>query len=148
MSRYPDNWCKIFKKTDLLSQKWREFGEFWPKLSKISKMFAFTGSYCTKYLMFVLKKVQRSYFSWHWRVMWNLKKNWLVVWKMTWEIWVIFTTALQSVKIGILMGSFCSKQKIYEPKIYRGIMYHENEEWCKVWRGTDMSFQNWHGEFD
>ena len=25
------------------------------------------------------KKVQRSYLSWHWRVMLNLKKNWLVV---------------------------------------------------------------------
>ena len=33
------------------------------------------------------KKVQRSYISWHWRVMQNLKKNWLVVWKMTWGIW-------------------------------------------------------------
>ena len=36
------------------------------------------------------KKVQRSYISWHWRVMQNLKKNWLVVWKMTWGIWQIF----------------------------------------------------------
>ena len=53
------------------------------------------------------KKVQRSYLSWHWRVMQNLKKNWLVVWKMTWEIWQIFTRALESVKISILMGSFC-----------------------------------------
>ena len=34
---------------------------------------------------FQLKKVQRSYVSWHWRVMQNLKKIWLVVWKMTWE---------------------------------------------------------------
>ena len=52
------------------------------------------------------KKVQRSYLSWHWRVMQNLKKNWLVVWKMTWEIWQIFTRALESVKIGTLIGSF------------------------------------------
>ena len=29
------------------------------------------------------KKVQRSYLSWHRRVMQNLMKNWLVVWKMT-----------------------------------------------------------------
>ena len=27
------------------------------------------------------KKVQRSYLLWQWRVMHNLKKNWLVVWK-------------------------------------------------------------------
>ena len=52
------------------------------------------------------KKVQRSYLSWHWRVMQNLKKNWLVVWKMTWKI---FTRALESVKIGTLMGSFNPK---------------------------------------
>ena len=32
------------------------------------------------------KKVQRSYLSWHWRVMQNVKKSWLVVWKMAWGI--------------------------------------------------------------
>ena len=29
-------------------------------------------------------------------------------------IWQIFTRALESVKTGTLMGSFCPKQKIYE----------------------------------
>ena len=37
---------------------------------------------------------------------------------------------------------------MYELKIYRRVMCHENEEWCKVWRGIDLSFQNWHEEFD
>ena len=42
-------------------------------------------------------KVQRSYISWHWRAMQNLKKNWLVIWKMTWGIWQIFIrTTLKS----------------------------------------------------
>ena len=27
-------------------------------------------------------------------------------------------------------------------------MYHDNEEWCKIWRGIDLSFQNWHKVFD
>ena len=27
-------------------------------------------------------------------------------------------------------------------------MYHDNEEWCKIWKGTDLSFQNCHKEFD
>ena len=67
------------------------------------------------------RKAQRSYLSWHWRVMQNLKKNWLVVWKMTWGIWQIFTRALESVKIGTLMGFFCPKYKMYELKIYRGV---------------------------
>ena len=25
-------------------------------------------------------------------------------------------------------------------------MCHGNEEWCKIWRGLDLSVQNWHGE--
>ena len=86
------------------------------------------------------KKVQRSYLSWHLRVMQNLKKNWLVVWKMKWKIWQIFTRALESFKIGTLIASFCPKEKMYELKIYRGIMCHNNEERHKNWRGNDLSF--------
>ena len=37
---------------------------------------------------------------------------------------------------------------MYELKIYRGVLYHENEEWYKVWRGIDLSVQNWHEKFD
>ena len=53
------------------------------------------------------KKVQRRYLSWHWRVMQNLNKTCLVVWKMTWGISQIFTRTLAKVKIGTLMESFC-----------------------------------------
>ena len=77
----------------------------------------------------------------------NLKKNWLLVWKMT-GIWQIFTRALESLKIGILIGSFNPKLKKYELKIHRGVICHDNEEWCKIWRGIDLSVQNWHEEFD
>ena len=27
-------------------------------------------------------------------------------------------------------------------------MCHDDEEWCKTWRGTEMSFQNWNEEFN
>ena len=27
-------------------------------------------------------------------------------------------------------------------------MWHDNKEWCKNWRGIDLSVQNWHEEFD
>ena len=37
-------------------------------------------------------------------------------------------TMFESLKIGILMGSFYPKQKIYELKIYRGVLCHDNEE--------------------
>ena len=37
---------------------------------------------------------------------------------------------------------------MYELKIYREVMCHENEEWCKIWRRIDFSVQNWHEEFE
>ena len=37
---------------------------------------------------------------------------------------------------------------MYKLKIYRGVIYHDNEEWCKIWRVIDLSVQNWHEEFD
>ena len=94
------------------------------------------------------KKVHRSYLLWHWRMMQNLKKNWLVVWKMTGAIWQIFTRVLKSLTIETLMGSFYPKQKIYEIKIYREVTCLDNEVRCKIWRRIDMWFQNWIEEFD
>ena len=94
------------------------------------------------------KKIQRSYILWHWKVMQNLNKNWITVWKMTGGIWQIFTGVLESFKIGTLMISFYPKQKMYELKIYRWVICHDNEEWCKIWRGNDLLFQNWHQEID
>ena len=37
--------------------------------------------------------------KWQWRVMLNLKKIWLLVSNMTWEIWWIFTQPFKSLKI-------------------------------------------------
>ena len=43
----------------------------------------------------------------------------------------MFTTALESVKIATLMGSFYPKQKMYELKIQRGVVCHDNENDAK-----------------
>ena len=106
-SRYTEEWCKIWGKTDLF-QKWQEFGQFWSEHSSLENLH-FDRSLSWKIYNVWPKKVQRSYLSWHWEVMQNLKKDWRVVWKMAWEIWNIFTRTLGSVKIGTLMGSFCPK---------------------------------------
>ena len=45
-----------------------------------------------------------------------------------WQIWQIFTRALESVKNGTFMGLFCPKQKICKFKIYRVVMCLDNEE--------------------
>ena len=86
MSQDPEDWCKIWIKTDLLLQKWQECGEIWPKHSKVSNICIFICSYCAKYLMFDLKK-------------------------------------------------------------YGGVIFHDTEEWCKIWRKTDLLLEKWHEEF-
>ena len=52
--------------------------------------------------------------------------------------WQIFTRALESLKIGILMGSFHPKLKKYDLKIHRRVICHGNEEWRKIWREIDF----------
>ena len=47
-----------------------------------------------------------------------------------------------SLKIGTLMGSFYSKQKIYELKTYWVVLLHDNKERCRICRGIDLSIQN------
>ena len=36
--------------------------------------------------------------SWKWRMMQNLRRNWVVISKLTWGIWWILTQALESLK--------------------------------------------------
>ena len=86
MSHDIEEWCKIWRKTDLLFQKWHQFGKFWPEHSKF-----------TKFLL------------------------WLF---------------------------FCGRYVTCYQKKYRGVIFHDNEDWCKIWRGIDLSFQNWHEEFE
>ena len=57
--------------------------------------------------------------------MWSLKKNWIMVSNMTWGIWWI----------------------MFEPKMCRGIMCHNTEEWCKTWGETELCFEKWLGKF-
>ena len=53
----------------------------------------------------------------------------------------------KSLETGTLMAYFCLKLEMYELKI-NGSLCHDNEEWYKIWRGIDLSVQNWHEEFD
>ena len=76
VSHDTEDWCKIWRKTDLLFQNWQEFGEFLSEHSKVSKICTLIGSLHEKYVMFDLKK-------------------------------------------------------------YRGVIFHDTREWCKIWRKTD-----------
>ena len=51
-------------------------------------------------------------------------------------------------KVSPLMGSFLAKYILLELKNYRGVIFHETEGEYKIWRVIDLSFKNWHEEFD
>ena len=57
-----EDWRKIWRKTDLLFQKWQEFSEYWPEHSKASKIYISIGSYSAKYLIFDLKSIEELSF--------------------------------------------------------------------------------------
>ena len=86
MSHVTEEWCKIWRKTDLLFQKWQEFIEFWSKHSKVYKICTAIGPFRAKYITFDQKK-------------------------------------------------------------YRGVIFNDTEESCKVWRKNDLWFGKWHEEF-
>ena len=74
-------------------------------------------------------------------------KIWRTDSKMT-GIWWIFTKALRNLKIFTFMGYFCPKYIMFELKKYRGVMFYDNEEWCKIWRiKLTCGLEN-NGEFD
>ena len=76
-------------------------------LESLKKMF-FKWLLVTKVYKVWATKVPRSYLSWHLRVMPVLKINWLVVWKMAWEIWRIF---LKVSTLGLWWDSFAQSRK-------------------------------------
>ena len=82
-----EEWCKIWRKTDLWFGKWHEvYGKFSPEHLKVSKSFPLMGSFWAKYILLELKK-------------------------------------------------------------HRGVIFHDTEEWYKIWRKTDLWFRKWHEEF-
>ena len=107
----------------------------------------FDGLLLSKAYKVLDEKVQKSYVSWHWRVMQSLKKNWLLVPKMTWGIWWILMQAVASLKICTLMCYFCRRYITFEPKKCRGVKCHNTEGGCKIWGRTDLCFEKWHEEF-
>ena len=90
------------------------------------------------------KKVYGSYVWWHWILIQSLKETWHVLSKMTWGIIASFhQSTFESLKIRSFTGSFYP-----ELKTYRGVLFYDNEEWCYIWRGTDLSVHYWHDAFD
>ena len=77
-----------------------------------------------------------------------MKRNWLDISKLAWGVWQILTWTLERLKNFHFNASLLSKVCIlYELKKYRGVIFHDTEEWCKIWRKTDLWFGKWLEEY-
>ena len=101
----------------------------------------------SKVYIVLVEKVQRSYLSWHWRGIQNLERNRLAFQNWHKEFNKFWPEHSKVSKISTLMGSFWAKYILFELKKYRGIIFHHIEEWCKIWRKTDLWFGKWHEGF-
>ena len=100
-----------------------------------------------KYILFELKKYRGVIFHDSeesckiWRGIYLLFQNWNGEFDKFWP------EHLKVSKIFILMCSFWAKYILFELKKYRGVIFHDTAEWCKIWRKTDLWFEKWHEEF-
>ena len=51
---------------------------------------------------------------------------------------VRFHPATQKLKKFTLMGYFCPKYMRFELKKYREVIFHDTEQWCKIWIKPDL----------
>ena len=77
----------------------------------------------------------------------NLKRNWLVFQNWHKEFDEFCPKHSKVSKIYTLIGCFSPKYIMFERKKYRGVIFHDTEDWCKIWRKTELWFGKWHEEF-
>ena len=112
--------------------------------------FDFNGLFLSRVYIAWAKKVQRSYLSWHWRVIQNSERNRLIVcFKIDMRNLTNFDLSTWKLQKNFpLIGSFSAKYVLFELKKYRGVFFHDTEERYKIWRQIGLLFWNWHEEFD
>ena len=95
------------------SAKFQTFG----RSRQVSQKVYFDRLLLLKVYRIWAKKEKRGYFWWYWRLMQSLMESWLVLFKMMWGIWQIFTRVLKSFKIGTLIDPFIQSRKCMTLKL-------------------------------
>ena len=94
-----EDWCKIWRQTDLYFLKWHEeFCKYSPEHVRKSKNWVFSWVLLSKVWNMWAWNLQGSYVSWESRTTQNLKRNWLVNSKLAWVIWWILSRALENLE--------------------------------------------------
>ena len=91
------------------------------------------GSFCRKHIKSQPKKHR-------WVVSHDIKE-WCKIWRKT---YLLFKNDknFQVSKTYTLIGPFCAKYLTLDLKMYRGVIFHDTEESCKIWRKIDL----WHSK--
>ena len=120
----------------------RNMTKFDPSTRKSKKKFILMDSFWAKYILFELKIYRGTIF--------HETEEGFKIWrgiKLSFQNWHKVTRALESLKNFHFNGVLMSKVYIVWVKnLQRN--NHETEEGFKIWRGIELSFQNWHKEFD
>ena len=108
------------------------------------------------------KKVQKSYVSWYWRVMQNLKKKRFVVSKMTRIWWILIQMLKRFQNVYFDWFLLCKLYNLWPTKVERSYlswhwraMQNLTKNWLAVWKMTwgiwkifirtlDRKCQNWY----
>ena len=89
-------------------------------------------SFCQQNIKFQLKKYRRVIFDGteEWC---KFKENLTCSFKYDMKSLMNFHPTTQKPKYFILMGYFCPKYTKFELKKYRGVIFNDTEQWCKIW---------------
>ena len=106
----------------VVSKLHEQFDKFWPEHLKVSKTFLLRVMAMKNDAKF--EEELTCYFK-----IYNREFN--KFWPKHLKFSNIFT----------LMSSFWARYILFELKKYRGVIFHDTEEWCKVWRKNYVWFE-------
>ena len=159
-------WCKIWRKPESSLVKWHEeFAKFLPEHSKASKMrlwldpfiqsrkcmsLKFTEEYCVMTMRNDAKFEDQLTCSFNIDMRNLTNEEWCKTWRKT-DLWFgkwnekfskFLPEHTKVSKLGLRWDPFIQSRKCMRLKLCVMTMYHDNEEWYKIWRGIDSSLQN------
>ena len=111
MSHYTEDWCKVWRKTNFLFQRWQKFGEFWSEHLKVRKTCTLIGPFCAKYITFDLKKYRGVIFhdTRMWCKIWIKTDLWFGKWHE--EFSKFSPEHMEVSKLGLSLGLFIKSTK-------------------------------------